>query len=427
MAVVAYPERYERDGVVVQIDPDRGHGLLVALETSPADETTPAEDVHLRGTPPGFSLAGDPGKDLDVYRKSPLNVRVHGQGIEAEYTSIRSLFSKERHGGIHRLVFRDLPFPLLNTKYPINNVNNPSRSSRIAFYDCLFQGAPKTYSAVRWYGAALEMVRCTVLDTVEWGAYWLLGRGPVLRGVRNGRSRIKDCRFVNCGRGGIQVAERNMESDGNLQTNRKPESLEVLEVDGFTAVNCGRDGASAISITGHPGRVWIHGPIDVGSQYKTSFLRLNFDAKQCEQEPIPAQGWAWARAIGPGKIGPDLRAHNEVVLDLREATIVLPVADRDVMLIDSVRQLTIASGFDTSIRAPRPLLSIEEHGNGEVMCPPGFENAGHAVARRDVADLKMLGHYNGWVRTGGWQENVRFLRGMHPFQPDEYYSQRAVT
>ena len=405
MTTTAYPDRFVRDGDVTRT-PNRPHGLHEAIRTAPA-----GEEIHVRGTVNGIELAGPPGKSNSVHRDSPIDVKLTGLGGKDEGAIMRSAFMNDEGGGIDRLAIRDMNIAAWPTQYPFASVQNP-RPGKIVFRRCwMHGGGGKVKSFVRTYCHEVVGTQLRAEGALEYLWYWT-----------GSKATIKDVAGRDLKRGIVQGAVRNTEgTHQNVKmTNLKLSPDDVCEISGVVAEDCGQHGSSAISITGHPGTVRISG-LDITSPWGTGAVYCRWNSKQNQQEP---GHWKTARAIDFGKVNSDLRAQNELVLDMRGSRVELPSTDRVPFFIDSTTSLTVASDSETVVASPRPVMHLEMNGNGMVICPAGFPKAGQPVADKSILNVAMSGTYEGWERTG-WNSNQPFLRKNQPFDPSEFYSARG--
>ncbi|MEK9721890.1 MAG: hypothetical protein VW405_00215 [Rhodospirillaceae bacterium] len=410
MVTFAYPDRYERDGVTHKT-PQRPHGLLEAVQTS-----APGEEIHLRGTVNGLDFAGSPGKARSVHRPEPIDVKIRGMGATNPGAVFRSAFFDDKGGGIARVAFFDMNVEAWPTQYPFVSVQNP-RPGRIVFRRSRFTAPDgKVKSFVRTYNHAVAGTELSASDALEYLWYWT-GSNAVLKGIH----------AQNMGRGVCQSVIRNVEGEFNgiPLTHLVTSPEDEVSLAGIRARGCGWDGSSAISITGHPGRVHIS-DLDIESSERTGAVYVRYNTKQNEQEPNVH--WKHARAIDDGRINPDLRAQNEVTIDLQGSRIVLPHTDREPIFADSTSVLTIASDLETVVSSPKAALSLEENGHGRIVCPAGFPRAGAEIADKSIGSLVMTGYFTTWARedaTGTPIHSPLFMRRGASFDPAKYYTPRG--
>lgn len=415
--IEAYPDRYIKDGGPAVFTPAGRDGRIEAIQVSDPN----GEEIRNFGHWSGGQIAGSPGKGVSAHRAAPFNVRLIGQGATDPNTSIRSMFFSDQGGGIHKFMFIDQNMRAAATQYPFVGVDNPKHSAKIGTKRCQFT-APggKVLSFLRTYGHVVHCEDTTFIGAKEYGWYFNPGRGP--EGTRQGKNVFRGVKCSDLGRGPLQCANRYLEAGTHVQNNYVPGDDEELLIEHVTARACGWDGSSHFSIAGFPGAILIRN-LDIDTPHGTGLAYIIFNLKQTEQEP--GVSTKYGRAIAPGKMRPDLRAANQVTLDLRGSLVRMLSTDREPLFIDSCERLTIASDEDTVVEAPRALLTVERDGAGKVKCPAGFPLAGQPVADRSVNELVMAGTYEGWTRTGNYKTYERFLRNGAQFQPDEYYSPRG--
>ena len=397
MSTIAYPDRFIRNGETTYT-PNRPHGLHEAMETS-----AKGEEIQLRGTLPRIAICGSPGKANSVYREAPINVKIFGTGPGNEGATIKSMFFDDHGGGIERVALLDMNIYTSGT-YPMIGVQNP-RPGRLVVRNSSFSGSSRSYW--RTYNHQLDMSEVTFDGADEYGFYHDGTNGE----IRNISAR-------NCGRGLCQWVVRNTEAGGIPMTNLIPTPDDMLIMSNMKAIDCGRDGSKAISITGLHGTFRLHG-LEVRSKYDTGAVEVSYNTKQNEQEP---GNWKTARPIGLGKINPhDLRANNKVVLDLRNAIIDLPQTGRKPIFVDSCSELLISSNLETSVVSPPAAIGLEENGFGIIKSA----TTGEPVADKSIGKLTMTGNFSEpmWQRTAN---GPVFMRRNQGFSPAEYYSPRVT-
>jgi len=420
MATLAAPSYYERDGRRIHMVGGRS-GIAEAMQTSPADETTPPETIQWGGTIGQLQVATGPnGGKHSVLRSRPLNVKMVGGGAGSEASVLRSMEVGESftHGGadranpaVHKLVWTDLTINVRasNGAYPIvTNVGTALGTFGIRRAKVLSMGTGAVVkTAVRGNASGRYVVRDIVaLDGLqEYVVYCNAGAGE---------SKIRNIQARDCGRGVVQMVYRSTENSFYTIEEDDGNSLLIEDID---ARDCGAAGSSAVSVTGWADQITVRG-LRVDSHWNTAAISLRYDLKQTELDKPSTP--KVANVIGPGKLLASGHAHGSVVLDLEDSTIKTGVdiggqaskSSRPAIMVDSCLDLWVLSDLTTRVAAGggNLALHVEHAGAGAIRT-----QAGTPVGTRAVGAFRTSGHFGGW---GSMARNGR------PFSADEYLSAR---
>jgi len=421
MGTFAAPGYYERDGHRTYTKNGRS-GIAEAMQTSPANETTPHEQINWGGTIGQLQVATGPnGGKHSVLRARPLNVKMVGGGAGGEASVLRSMEVGEgfNHGGadrgnpaVHKLVWTDLTINVRgsNGAYPIvTNVGTALGTFGVRRAVVLSKGVGHVVkTAVRGNASG----RYAMTDIVALGG---LQEYAVYCNAGAGESAFRNIRARNCGRGVVQAVYRSTENNFYTLEEDAGSSLLVEDID---AKDCGAAGSSAVSITGWADRITVRG-LNVDSHWNTAAISLRYDFKQAELDrpKVPKL----ANVIGPGKLLASGHAHGTVVLDLEDSVIKTGVdiggqankSSRPAIMVDSCLDLWVVSNHATRVKAGggNRALHVEHQGAGVIRTQNGTP-----IGTRAVGSFKTSGHFGGW---GSMARNGR------PFSADEYLSARG--
>lgn len=423
MTTFATPSYYVRDGKRVDMTGGRS-GIMEAMQTSPADETTKdAEEIKWVGDIGQAQIATGPkGGRFSVYRDRPLNVKMKGEGMGHPNSVLRGMITGEQYANgsidrsnpaIHRLIWSDCTVDVTKaqTAYPIvTSVNTALGTFGVRRCEVLSSGRNAVVKTI-FRGNASGRYVYTGIEALDGAQEYLCyhNAGP-------GKSLARSLRAEGFGRGVVQAVLRTTENNWYTM---EPDDGNSLIVDNIYAKDCGASGSSAVSITGWADHIEVR-DLHVDTPWNTAALSLRFDQKQAElDDPNNPKK---ANVIGPGKLlGPEGHAHGTVIIDMEGSYVSTGVAipgqsstsSRPALMIDSCRDLWVLSGPETYVRAgngTNKALHVEHNGAGDIRT-----QAGTTVGTRRVASIKTSGNFSGWGPT---------YRNGQPISMNEYLSAR---
>jgi len=413
----AAPTWYERDGKRHDMKNGRS-GIAEAMQTSPADADTPAEEISWWGAIGQLEVAqGSHSGRFSVYRQRPLNVKMSGLGDES---IVRSVITGEKYAddhidrmnpAIHRLVFTDCVVDVskANSPYPIVTSAN-SRLGTFGFRHCTVKSNASGPVKTIFRGNASGRYKFTDIKADSGAKEYL-----VYTNAGAGDSVFRNLDGANFGRGIIQTVLRTTE---NGWYRMEEDSGNSLLIENISAEWCGAAGSSAVSVTGWADDITIR-DIGVNTLFNTAAISLRFDKKQADLDDI--YNPKTANIIGRGQMLTSGHAHGTVLIDLEGSYIRTgqdtpgqqSKSSRPALMIDSCYDLWLVSNAATSISAgngTNKSLHLEHQGAGAIRTVTGEK-----IGTRAVESFRTSGNFSSFGPM---------YRAGQPMSADEYLSAR---
>lgn len=412
MAALATPTWYERDGV--RVVPQNGRtGFAECLQTSPATNLTPPEDVLWLGSINKLEIAmGNLGYKFNVLRSEPLNVTLRGSGKGSAESVISSFETRDQYvpgvvnpnPAIHRFVITDALVDLRGSKaqYPLLTGIN-TLAGKCGMRRVVIRSDGKLGSVLSAYrgNAAAEYIFVDVEaddGTDEYLIYCNLGPGGF---------KAKKIKGKHFGRGLIQVPLRWNENGFYV-----PDTGDIVDIEDIDAEDTGSAGAGVVNVWGgYSVRV---AQVKCLTSWATFAVVVGFDAKQAQT----IGSGSTIQIVGPGKIL-NGRASELVTVDLRGSKIVTGVTQggsqqesgRPAVGIDSSHEAWLISDEETSVQSGGHGLELEWNGKGPIKT-----KIGQVIGTRSIGEMHTAGNFSGWDS---------FKKAGAAYHPDEDMSDRG--